>query len=198
MDYSPNFREWLDEAYEELGIPHSRSGRGLYIRTYNCICRNVGDVEELAKLTDDDILRMRGCGKQSAEIIRQVRDYAAQEIVKHKLEPITIVLCGPLSNRVLFDMVETILTARYRDRGSIILKPYLFQDAGEPFRAALVSEVVKRKVHFKKIDQADLVVIVDGLYGDSHIGLSTEAEIEYAIANNKTVVYLSKLLYVNV
>lgn len=53
-------------------------------------------------------------------------------------------------------------------------------------------------LHFKKIEMSDIVFIVDVGYGKeavrtpSYIGQSTRQEIEHALKNGKTVLYLSK------
>lgn len=190
-----DFRDWLDDACMELCIP-----KGAYVRTYNCILRGGLDLEKLSKITDEEIMGIRNCGKQTADYIKQLRMLAQQEWEKEKkeLEPVKITLCGPLRNMALFDMAEKLLTAKFKERGCIIFSPYLLQDAGTCFRAELWPDELKEKVHFSKIEMSDMIVVIDGLLERGEWGSNTRREIQHAVRNDVKVYYLSKILKLDI
>lgn len=190
-----DFRDWLDDACRELCIP-----KGAYVRTYNCILRHGLDLEKLAYMSDDMIDSMRNCGKKTAVYIRQLRDMAQDDWAGEKkdLDPIIITLCGPLRNQWMFDMASRLITAHYRDRGCILLEPYLIDDAGTWFRSELWEDKLKQKVHFQKIDLSDMIVVIDGLFGQGEIGYNSKLEIEHAVEKNIPVKYLSDILKLDI
>lgn len=80
---SVNFGDWFHEACEKASIPY-----GLRQRAANIIIRNSKPSEgpvtvQLSKMTDDDILNFKNCGKVMAPFVMRIRDIAKNEKAGH-------------------------------------------------------------------------------------------------------------------
>lgn len=104
--------------------------------------------------------------------------------LKNKLENMNVItLCGSTKYKDEFLMVNKWLTLQ----GNVVISVAMFGHVDkEPL--SVDEKIVLDEIHKKKIDLAAEIFVVDV---DGYIGSSTKKEIEYAMANGKTVSYLS-------
>jgi len=86
MDRRYEFEDWWKEKAEEGALPK------LDVRAFNIICRNVyredidvgrSYINVIADWTDEKLLSLRGLGKKTFEIAKQVRDEASDCVHGH-------------------------------------------------------------------------------------------------------------------
>lgn len=95
-----------------------------------------------------------------------------------------ITLCGSTKFKVRFRKMEKSLTLDGNDLLSLG-----FFERSEGIEITDEQEKSLKEIHFKKIDLADEIFVIDV---DGYIGNSTRTEIEYALRANKPVHYYSK------
>ncbi|CAG9622477.1 DUF4406 domain-containing protein [Sutcliffiella rhizosphaerae] len=95
-----------------------------------------------------------------------------------------ITLCGSTKFKKEFRMAEATLTLQ----GNIVLSLGFFEQSEG---ITITQEQVKlfKEMHYKKIDMADEIFVVDE---KGYIGESTASEIEYARKNGKPIRYWSE------
>lgn len=92
-----------------------------------------------------------------------------------------ITLCGSTKFKDNFIEEQKRLTLQ----GNIVISVGLFGHSGDTFTEE--EKIMLDDMHKRKIDMADEIFVINvGKY----IGESTKSEIEYAIANNKNVIFL--------
>lgn len=97
-----------------------------------------------------------------------------------KRVPRVVVLCGSTRFRMQLEVTNRVLTLE----GHIVLAPGVFGHSGDTMTAE--QKVALDELHLRKIDLADDVVVV---CPDGYIGDSTRAEIAYATAVGKPILY---------
>lgn len=100
-------------------------------------------------------------------------------------KPIVVTLCGSTKFKEEFEQVNLELTKR----GYIVISVAAFGHAD----SLNFSETEKRhldQIHFRKIDISDLIYVIDV---NEYVGDSTKNEIVYALRNDKSVFFYSKV-----
>jgi hypothetical protein len=100
-----------------------------------------------------------------------------------------ITLCGSTKFKKQFREAEASLTLQ----GHIVISLGFFEQS-EGIKITEEQESMFKEMHFKKIDMADEIFIIDV---NGYIGSSTSKEIEYAKKTNKSVHYYSKGIDIN-
>ncbi|MCF6408800.1 hypothetical protein [Pseudalkalibacillus salsuginis] len=95
-----------------------------------------------------------------------------------------ITLCGSTKFKKQFREMEASLTLQ----GHIVISLGFFEQS-EGIKITEEQERLFQEIHFKKIDMADEIFVIDV---NGYIGNSTNKEIEYALKMNKDVLYYSK------
>ncbi|WP_349408533.1 DUF4406 domain-containing protein [Pseudalkalibacillus sp. SCS-8] len=96
-----------------------------------------------------------------------------------------ITLCGSTKFKKQFRETEASLTLQ----GHVVISLGFFEQS-EGIQITEEQEQLFKKIHFKKIDMADEIFVIDV---DGYIGSSTSKEIEYANKTNKPIRYYSKV-----
>ncbi|WNB92577.1 DUF4406 domain-containing protein [Bacillus sp. NEB1478] len=100
-----------------------------------------------------------------------------------------ITLCGSTKFKKQFREAEASLTLQ----GHIVMSLGFFEQS-EGIKITEEQELIFKELHFKKIDMADEIFVIDV---DGYIGSSTSKEIQYAKKTNKPVRYYSKGIDIN-
>ncbi|ADU29089.1 hypothetical protein [Evansella cellulosilytica] len=96
-----------------------------------------------------------------------------------------ITLCGSTKFKDDFEKANAYLTLQ----GNIVLSVGFFEQS-DGFTISENQAKQFEKLHFKKIDMSDEILVIDV---NGYIGESTRKEIAYATQNGKAVQYYSKL-----
>ena len=154
----------IDKIYSEQVCPEcSGKGRKL-IKVTN------------AKNTWSDVGVCKSCHGSGSIPVKWVRLNERTKIV---------CLCGSTRFKDTFFDVAKDLTCK----GQIVLAPFHFRKCGDALTPEL--ETLLSELHFKKIDIADEVFVLNV---GGYIGDSTRSEIEYATKHGKPIKYLEEII----
>lgn len=99
----------------------------------------------------------------------------------------TITICGSKRFRKLKEEYQ----AYYTLKGNIVHMPVNYASLTQAFGYDYLSEPcnkkIARKIHFKKIEQSDAILVVNGIEDDYYVGSDTMAEIAYANSLGKII-----------
>ena len=94
-----------------------------------------------------------------------------------------ITICGSLKFKDDFLKVEQQLSSK----NHIVLMPILLNEELKDISDEKLK--ILKEIHLKKIDLSDEIFVINK---NGYLGQSTKNEIEYAIKNNKKVIFLEK------